>query len=79
MLLLTCSTAAWCDPSASAEVSEGKPELEDKGNRLRFRSGPVCLCSGGLSEADIQRAERQRRGELPEEMKPRKKTDREEE
>lgn len=31
-------------------------------NRLRFRSGPVCMCSSGMSEQDIQRAqERQRR------------------
>ena len=25
--------------------------------RLRFRSGPVCMCSGGLTEAQISAAE----------------------
>lgn len=25
--------------------------------RLRYRSGPVCVCSTGLSETDIQRAQ----------------------
>lgn len=30
-------------------------------NRLRFRNGPVCMCSQGMSEADIQQAEQRRR------------------
>ncbi len=29
--------------------------------RLKFRSGPVCMCSGGLSEAQISAAERVRK------------------
>ncbi len=29
--------------------------------RLRFRSGPVCMCSGGLTEAQIGAAESLRR------------------
>ena len=32
------------------------------GGRLRFRDGPVCMCSLGLSEEDIQRSGRDRRG-----------------
>jgi len=31
------------------------------GGRLRFRDGPVCMCSLGLSEEDIQRSSRDRR------------------
>ena len=39
----------------AAQQSQGR-------NRLRFRNGPVCMCSSGMSEQDIQRAqERQRR------------------
>ncbi len=25
--------------------------------RLKYRSGPVCMCTGGLSERDIRRAQ----------------------
>jgi hypothetical protein len=30
-------------------------------NRLRFRNGPVCMCTLGMSEEDIQRAQSERR------------------
>ncbi|MBF0470264.1 MAG: hypothetical protein HQL48_02700 [Gammaproteobacteria bacterium] len=28
--------------------------------RLKFRDGPVCMCMGGLNEADITRADKLR-------------------
>lgn len=34
--------------------------VSQKRDRLRFRNGPVCMCSQGMSEADIQQAERRR-------------------
>lgn len=32
--------------------------------RLKFKNGPVCMCSGGLSEKDI-RAAGEKNGSLP--------------
>jgi hypothetical protein len=43
-----------------SEAQESAPAPQRKG-RLRFRDGPVCMCSQGMSEEDIQRAERERR------------------
>ncbi len=40
--------------------SSGQSELYQMpplSSRLKFRSGPVCMCSGGLSEAQISAAE----------------------
>lgn len=37
------------------------PSPGSGGGRLRFRDGPVCMCSLGLSEEDIQRSNRDRR------------------
>ncbi|SCZ58009.1 hypothetical protein [Thiohalomonas denitrificans] len=35
---------------------------EEGERRLKFRDrGPACMCTGGLSEEDIRRAERQRK------------------
>lgn len=31
-----------------------------RSSRLRFRSGPVCMCSTGLGEEEIEAAERRR-------------------
>ena len=59
-------------PEAAAESSERLPGL-------RFKSGPVCMCNGGLSEADIRRAERRGSGGLPKVDESRKRTDHEEE
>ncbi|MCB1756680.1 MAG: hypothetical protein KDJ38_14250 [Gammaproteobacteria bacterium] len=45
---------------AGADAGTGSDQVLDKpptSGRLRFRSGPVCLCSNGLGEADIQAAE----------------------
>jgi len=37
------------------------PEALPRSSRLKFRSsGPVCMCVGGLGEADITAAERAR-------------------
>lgn len=39
---------------SSNEVAENMSPVENvKPNRLRFRNGPLCLCSDGLQEADI--------------------------
>ncbi len=45
-------------PEASDEVS---PSDNRRSGRLRFRDGPVCMCSLGMSEEDIQRSARERR------------------
>lgn len=43
-----------------AESSKtGMPQPSTQG-RLRFRDGPVCMCSQGMSEEDIQRAQDER-------------------
>jgi hypothetical protein len=64
-LLLVLSPAAMAD-SASGEngsrAAEATIPAPVKRGRLRFRDGPVCMCSQGMSEEDIQRAEQARRG-----------------
>jgi len=35
-------------------------EEGDRESRLQFKDGPVCMCSSGLSEADIRKAEQSR-------------------
>jgi hypothetical protein len=50
---------------AEAEIERSESTARPSG--LRFRSGPVCMCSGGLSEADIRQAERARSGESTDE------------
>ena len=49
VIVLSCSL-----PVYAAEASA----------RLKFKNGPVCMCSGGLSEEDI-RAAREKNGFLP--------------
>jgi hypothetical protein len=39
----------------SVLAEEGKRE-----SRLQFKDGPVCMCSSGLSEADIRKGEQSR-------------------
>jgi hypothetical protein len=34
-------------------------------SRLKYRNGPVCMCSGGLSEADIRGAQKASPVEAP--------------
>ena len=48
--------------SAPAAEREAAAESRDapRSSRLRFRSGPVCMCIEGLSEAEIEAAERKR-------------------
>lgn len=55
----------------AGENQEDGSGLEKKLPGLRFNSGPVCMCSGGLSEADIRRAERERSGLPDKESKKR--------
>jgi hypothetical protein len=46
-------------PKQDTRVRDGSQP--PKSSRLRFRSGgPVCMCSTGLSEAEIEAAERKR-------------------
>ncbi len=43
--------------------SSGRSELYQMpplSSRLKFRSGPVCMCGGGISEAQISAAEHAR-------------------
>ena len=42
-------------PAAAAGV--GTNPDEGSGSRIKFRSGPVCMCSGGLSEKDIRKGQ----------------------
>ena len=49
------------DRGAVATQAENATEAPQRRGRLRFRDGPVCMCSQGMSEEDIQRAERERR------------------
>jgi len=79
LVLLAWLTTGWCDSPGTGETVGAKPASADRVPRLRFKSGPVCLCSGGLSEADIRRAEQERGMASPEEIKPKMKSDREEE
>lgn len=54
--------------AATAVAADAQPVQVDeqaaqrgKASRLKYRSkGPVCLCGGGLSEADIQQMQRER-------------------
>ncbi len=38
----------------------GQSQDTPRSSRLRFRSGPICMCSDGLSEEEIEAAERKR-------------------
>ena len=44
-------------------VTAAMAEEEERDSRLRFKDGPVCMCSSGLSEADIRKGEQSRREE----------------
>ncbi|MFP4132297.1 MAG: hypothetical protein ACOCUJ_02560 [Thiohalospira sp.] len=41
-------------------ASPALAEEEERESRLRFKDGPVCMCSNGTSEADIRKAEESR-------------------
>jgi hypothetical protein len=53
-------------PQVLAEASPGqgvdKAQAREapRSQRLRFRSGPVCMCANGLGEKEIEAAERRR-------------------
>lgn len=49
------------DEAAMSEVFDANTQNDEapllkKKSRLRFKNGPVCLCSDGLSEKDIRNA-----------------------
>lgn len=56
---VTPVTAADSAPTAGREAAAQSREAP-RSSRLRFRSGPVCMCIEGLSEAEIEAAERKR-------------------
>lgn len=41
----------------NAEKTDDQP-TKKKGNRLRFRNGPVCMCASGLTENDIMASQK---------------------
>ncbi len=50
------------DPRGQGAASSQSSASEQRGSgRLRFRDGPVCMCSLGMSEEDIQRSAEERR------------------
>jgi len=69
-LMLMFSSAALAQSSSGGERGQSAEATEKPGaqpparGRLRFRNGPVCMCSQGMSEEDIRRSEeeRQKRG-----------------
>ncbi|MBE9559308.1 MAG: hypothetical protein IMF15_00900 [Proteobacteria bacterium] len=52
------ATASSVDTVEHAEESTVVQEKikKPRRSRLKYRNGPVCMCSGGLSEAEIQAA-----------------------
>lgn len=66
MTLLAVGPAVGAEPESGAAASAGAQgaaaETPSAKPRLRFRSkGPACMCLDGLSEAEIEAAERARR------------------
>lgn len=51
------------DRSRDGARTAGQVQDEQPGGRgrLRFRDGPVCMCSLGMNEEDIERAQEERR------------------
>ncbi len=55
------SAPAVQSPAAGVQKAAGAAlKSPVRSRRLRFKSGPVCMCTGGLRESDIQKAERER-------------------
>ena len=54
-LILVSVLSLTASPIMAAEAD--KPTA---GGRLKFKQGPVCMCSTGLSEQDIRAAEQKR-------------------
>jgi hypothetical protein len=62
VIALTVSWVAGCATSGGMQAADSKADRP-----LKYRDGPVCMCSGGLSESDIEDAQRQRnQSDLPE-------------
>ena len=61
LLLLPCMPCLADQTGRDAETSSATTaqlENEQKRPRLKYRNGPVCMCSQGMSEADIQAAKK---------------------
>ena len=68
--MMVLVTASWLVgvPAVQADTAPGMAKQDaatqsreiPRSSRLRFRSGPTCLCSDGLGEAEIEAAERKR-------------------
>jgi hypothetical protein len=47
-------TSGLLESSAQTSGLPSSPQPNRRPSRLKFRDGPVCMCSRGMSEADIQ-------------------------
>ena len=69
LLGLLCIGLGVIGPDAAAQpatAQSGSMEREvpaTPSKRLKYRRGPVCMCNSGLSEQEIEAAERRRRQE----------------
>ncbi|MCA1804689.1 MAG: hypothetical protein LC646_04965 [Xanthomonadaceae bacterium] len=52
--------AALAETGPKAKGGSAESREAPRSSRLRFRSGPVCMCSNGLGEEEIEAAERKR-------------------
>lgn len=61
VLLGSSAPVAAADPEPGAvREPAAQPGAVPRSSRLRFRSGPICMCADGLGEAEIEAAERKR-------------------
>jgi hypothetical protein len=61
MLAVPAAHAADGSGADKPQASDAPPVHKDHVPHLRFRNGPVCMCGNGLSEADIEKAARERK------------------
>lgn len=62
LLLVTAACAVKADHGEeNPAMVKGMTSMEPpaRSNRLRFRNGPVCMCTLGMTEEDIQRGQAQ--------------------
>ena len=62
LVALWLGQASVTQAETSPEQGVDKARAQDmpRASRLRFRSGPICMCSNGLGEEEIEAAERKR-------------------
>ena len=65
-MVLVLPSVAFAQSNSGGERGQSAESAERQGSqppvrgRLRFRNGPVCMCSQGMSERDIRRSEEER-------------------